>query len=361
MKVDTTIRSILREETGTRCTLAPEKLVSILIPSYNTEKWVAHAIRSAIGQTHPWKEIIFVDDGSRDRTLEIARSFQSKTLKILTQKNAGAAAARNLALRNAQGDYIQWLDADDLLAPDKIQRQVRAAEERGDGRALYSSSFGQFHLKSEKAHFQPTFLWQNLSPVEWLTGKFSRNIWMNPAVWLVSRELSDLAGAWDERLTLDDDGEYFSRVVSASHCVLFVPEAQSYYRQWNTRSLSRSMSEQACASLLLSLSLSFQNLLKLEDSETTRCACRSYLQIWYHYFYPEKRGLLEKIERMAHELGGCLAVPDLGWKYRAVQRVFGWGAAKRLMATVSRVKLAGSISWERLFGRRLGAALGGNR
>src|SRR5262245_57417246 len=98
--------------------------VSILIPAFNAETWLADTLRSAVAQTWEPKEIIVVDDGSRDRTLAIARSFESDSVRVFTQKNQGAAAARNKALSESRGEYIQWLDADDLLAPDKISKQL---------------------------------------------------------------------------------------------------------------------------------------------------------------------------------------------------------------------------------------------
>ena len=97
-----------------------QPLVSILIPCYNSEKWLAETLESALAQTWQNKEIIVVDDGSTDSSLEIAKTFESNKVKVLRQDNRGASAARNLGLTNAQGDFIQYLDADDLLSEDKI-------------------------------------------------------------------------------------------------------------------------------------------------------------------------------------------------------------------------------------------------
>src|SRR5580698_1730397 len=107
-------------------------LVSILIPAYNAEEWLADTLRSAIAQTWDRKEIIVVDDGSRDQTLAIARQFESDFVKVFTQENQGAAAARNKSFALSQGDYIQWLDADDLLAPEKISKQMEALGDSSD-------------------------------------------------------------------------------------------------------------------------------------------------------------------------------------------------------------------------------------
>ena len=158
----------------------------------------------------------------RTGTLAVARLFQSEGVKVVTQPNMGAAAARNRALQLAQGTYIQWLDADDLLAPDKIMNQMRLAEQCGDSRVLLSSPWAYFKYRSTAAKFVPTALWQDCAPVEWIVCKWTHNLHMQTATWLVSRELSNAAGPWNTELLGDDDGEYFTRVVLASRKVCFV-------------------------------------------------------------------------------------------------------------------------------------------
>src|SRR6185503_6994740 len=106
-----------------------EPLVSILIPAYNAEEWIADTIESALAQTWPRKEIIVVDDGSSDLTLPTAKQFAAKSVQVVTQANQGASVARNTAYSLCQGDYIQWLDADDLLDPDKVEHQVRKLQD----------------------------------------------------------------------------------------------------------------------------------------------------------------------------------------------------------------------------------------
>ena len=313
-------------------------LVSILIPAYNVAKWLPYTVESALSQTWLNTEVIIVDDGSSDEILSVARSFESSRVKVVTQENRGAAAARNHALSLAQGDYIQWLDADDLLAPDKISEQLKKSDIRG-GQVLLSSTFGEFFCRPERAVFSPTPLWQDLSPVDWIVTKFANNIWMNPAVWLVSRELTEAVGPWNESLSLDDDGEYFCRVVAKSKFVKFVPTAKSYYRRWSAGSLSKSTSLGACRSLLTSLKLSFEYLLELEDSPRTRTAALSYLQVWFHYFYPDKTELIEEAQMLARKLGGCLQPPKLPRKYELIRRLFGWEIAYTSMRTVATSKL----------------------
>src|SRR5271165_4471603 len=198
-------------------------LVSILIPAFNSEHWIADTIKSAIGQTWQRKEVIIVDDGSTDQTFAVARRFASREVTVVSCEHRGAAAARNHALSLSQGDYIQWLDADDLLSPDKIARQMEAVDKCRSNRMLFSSGWGYFAYRTDRAKFSPTSLWCDLSPAEWLLRKMRENLHMQTATWLTSRDLTEAAGPWDVRLLGDDDGEYFWRVLLASEGVRFVP------------------------------------------------------------------------------------------------------------------------------------------
>ena len=153
-------------------------LVSILIPAYNAGPWVADAIHSALRQSWPQREIIVVDDGSKDDTLAIAQRFAGAGVTVVTQKNAGAAAARNAAFALSKGDYIQWLDADDLLADDKIARQMERVEKNPDKKILWSSEWGRFLYRPCRAHFESTPLCADQPPVEWLVRKLALNLHM---------------------------------------------------------------------------------------------------------------------------------------------------------------------------------------
>lgn len=326
------------------------ELVSILIPAYNSELWISDAVESALSQTWPHKEIIIVNDGSTDSTLDVAKRFESKHVKVVSQENGGASSARNTALRYAQGNYIQWLDADDLLAPDKLSQQLGEVENGADNNVLLSASYGEFHVQPCHAQFAPNSLWQDLTPIEFLLTRFDRNLWTSNCAWLVSRRLTDLAGPWDERLTLDDDGEYFARVVTQSERIKFVPEARVFYRRGNVGSLSRSVTERACESLLLSLTLCFSYLLSMEDSARTRAASLKFLQTCIDLadcFHPDKEDLFGRVCELGRELGGELRPPRLSWKYRPIRAAFGWKAVRKTKTVVSKAKLLARLQRDR--------------
>jgi len=307
-----------------RKTVILKPLVSILIPAFNAEKWIADTLRSAIGQTWQAKEIIVVDDGSTDRTLAIARQFESHGVCVVTQKNQGAAAARNRAFSISQGDYIQWLDADDLLAPDKIAKQIEVLDQCRSERTLLSCAWGKFMYRYDRAAFAPTALWHDLSPVEWLRRKMAENVYMQTATWLVSRKLTEAAGSWDTRLLGDDDGEYFCRVLLASDGIRFVSEAKVYYRTSGFNSLSYiGWSDRKLDAQWLSMKLHIGYLRSLEDSGRVKDACVRYLQNWLIYFYPKRPDIVKQAEQMAMDFGGQLEVPRLSWKYAWIQACLG--------------------------------------
>lgn len=314
-------------------------LVSILIPAYNAQEWIAETLLSALAQTWERTEIIVVDDGSEDQTLDAAQRFASKSLCVVRQENQGAAAARNTAFSLCQGDYIQWLDADDILAPDKIERQMQALASFPGTRPLLSSAWGRFINRTSKAVFTPTALWCDLSPVEWMLRKMEQDVYMQTTAWLVSRELTESAGPWDTRLWVDDDGEYFCRVILASDSVHFVPEAKAFYRIAGSESLSQiGLSRKKIEAQMLSLELNIARLRSVEDSERVKAACLSYLQKYLIYFYPENPDLVERAEQLAKSLGGSLTPPQLSWKYAWIKASLGWTAAKQAKLQCSRLK-----------------------
>jgi glycosyltransferase involved in cell wall biosynthesis len=302
--------------------------VSILIPAYNAEPWIAESIQSAAAQTWPHKEIIVVNDGSTDRTEEIAKQFGSK-IKLVSTPNRGLCAAVNLAYSLSQGDYIQELDADDILLPDKIERQIATIRPGDSKRILLSSPWAPFYYRTRKGRFISNSLCRDLSPIEWLLAKMSENLHMQNATWLVSRELAEAAGPWDEQLHYDQDGEYFDRVLLASEGVRFVPETGIYYRASGPNSISTiGNSDKKKDSLLVSMKLHIRYLRSVEDSERVRKACLIYLQNWYGVFYPERPDLIAEIQLLAADLQGSMQEPRLRWKYAWMKPLFGWKVAK---------------------------------
>lgn len=322
-------------------------IVSILIPAYNAESWIADTIKSVMAQTWPRKEVIIVDDGSTDGTVNIIRQYESSTLKLIQQENGGGCRARNRAYSECQGDYIQWVDADDLLHPDKIERQMIIAEKETTPRVLFASAWGKFYYRPRKAIFRPTPLWRDLDAVEWLILRLSNPWMMQTSSWLVSRWLTNQAGPWDERLKRNQDGEYSCRIVSHSDFVRFVSESRCYYRITNPASVSNSRSRQALESICLSNDLETRHLLARENSDRTRRACINRLNLAVSLLDVEAPDLADLLRRRIEDLGGEIVPMNTSRKYVLARRIFGernagylkkvvWETQGRILCSIDR-------------------------
>ena len=212
-------------------------LVSVVVAAFNAEPWLAETLDSVLAQT--WKniEIIVVDDGSQDETLAVAKQYESPQVIVIHQKNQGQCAASNHCLKVAQGDFIQYLDADDLLAPDKIEHQLNLLKRQPAG-YITSASWARFYRSPEEATFKEQALWADFSPVDWLLCAWENHLMMHGAAWLLPRDIVEKAGPWDTRLSLINDFDYFSRVILASQGIVFCKAARTYYRSGLDSSLS---------------------------------------------------------------------------------------------------------------------------
>ncbi|RZA02791.1 MAG: glycosyltransferase family 2 protein [Sphingobacteriaceae bacterium] len=256
-----------------------EPLVSIIIPVYNSEKYLTETINSAINQTWANKEIIIVDDGSTDNSLAIAKQFENDRVKILNQQNKGASAARNRGIAEAQGAYIQFLDADDLLSTDKIAAQLAVINGADNLVALCST----IHFKDTDNIYQMQverewYASDSNNTVDFLIKLYSNDLtfkgyggMVQPNAWLTPKAIIDKAGWWNEQLTVDDDGEYFCRVLLAANGVKFSHEGINYYRKFDKLgSLSSQKTEQAYQSKLTASDLKYEYLKTRYDNEVLK-------------------------------------------------------------------------------------------
>ncbi len=308
-------------------------LVSILIPAYNAGLWIRETIASALAQTWPGKEIIVVDDGSTDDTLPIARSFERSGAKVLTGPNRGASAARNRAFAESSGDYIQYLDADDLLAPDKIERQMQDLKARAgyDPTIVSASAWAAFTGGVEDARAEPTALWKDWDdPVAWIAAAWTSELFMQPGAWLTPRALAKAAGPWNEELSFNDDGEAFARVLLQSSRILFCPEAVAYYRKGIATSLSTVRSPRAVASHLRACGLDEAHLLAREDSPRTRAAAAAHWTHFHYDYYPLHPESRRTALAAARRLGGSRMKAQGSSLFMRLSKLFGWKAARHL-------------------------------
>lgn len=319
-----------------------KQLVSVIIPVYNAEKYLDSCILSVIGQTWPNIEIILVDDGSTDGSLNIIEKYKDAgTVKAIQQKNNGAAAARNAGLKQAKGIYIQFLDADDLLSPDKIEAQVDCLN--GSLTHLAICKTVHFTESEENISDNDGNGWMHNgsdNPVDFLIKLYAGKEvlpgyggMITVHAWLTPRELIDKAGLWNEELSLDDDGEFFCRVVLASKGVKFSDKGLNYYRKFmDTQSLSAQKTRKGIESTILSTDLKLAHLKeKTADTLVDRIFARHY---WWTgvMAYPQFKDLSAYCIQKAKQLGyrgekyvggpaGHILAGLFGWK---VVRLMAW-------------------------------------
>lgn len=207
--------------------------VSVIIPCFNAEKWLKEAIDSVLAQTYPQIEIIVIDDGSSDRSLSIIQSYGNQLI-WRTQKNQGANRSRNLGFTLASGDYIQYLDADDYLLPEKIARQVECLQST-DADFVYSDWRYQHHLADDRVDLDEIQVCGDKS--DFLESLLANDRWSNSAPILFTRSLVERV-SWDESLTAAQDRDFLFSVMLAGAKCIYLPGCNSIYRTHSGETVS---------------------------------------------------------------------------------------------------------------------------
>lgn len=201
-------------------------MVSILIPVYNCRAWVANAVASALAQTWPDKEVIVLDDGSTDGSMEALAPFRGQ-VRIERVANGGQNASRNRLTALSRGEWLVFLDADDELAADSVEQKMRYA---GAADAIYGSlEFASFRGADKvESH--------NVAAVDYPDVIAAAFQWKfpNTSCLLFRRSAVEAAGGWNERIQNCTDYDLYFRLLVGGHRFKAAPDAWSLYRQWNS-------------------------------------------------------------------------------------------------------------------------------
>jgi glycosyltransferase involved in cell wall biosynthesis len=212
-------------------------VVSIIIPCYNSERFLPETLESAFAQSYPHTEILVIDDGSTDRTAELLLSYAGR-LRADFGPNRGASSARNRGTALAKGEFIQYLDADDLLTPDAIASRVSSLRETGadvaysDWEKLVETAAGVFEMgeliarRAEQVH--PT-----------LEIALITEFWAPPAAVTYRRTIVDKIGGWKEWLPVIQDARFLQDACLFGGRFTYVPGIGARYRVHLGASLSR--------------------------------------------------------------------------------------------------------------------------
>ena len=211
-------------------------IVSIIIPTFNCELYIAETIASVLGQSFKDIELIVVDDGSTDATREIVASFGGP-VRLVTQSNAGVCVARNRGIREAAGKYICLMDHDDYWFAHKLARQVGLLERQPETGVVYSS-FILWHRNAEDGQFPPPASFDlNAYPDDidpefsgWIYHQFLLDCWMLTSTAMFRAGIFEQCGVFDESLPYSEDWDLWLRI---SHSYPFVQlrRPTTLYRQ----------------------------------------------------------------------------------------------------------------------------------
>jgi glycosyltransferase involved in cell wall biosynthesis len=207
--------------------------ISVIVPAYNAARTIMKTIESVQQQTFPDFELIVINDGSTDRTLELLRTVKDPRIKIFSYENGGVSVARNRGIAHATGDFLAFIDTDDLWTSDKLELQLAALKQRPEAGVAYSwTSFmddqgGAFH--GAKSVFYEGNVYAKL-----LIGNFLDS-GSNP---LIRRQAIESVGVFDPKLTHGEDWELYLRLAARWPFVV-VPLPQIFYRQTSGSAMSK--------------------------------------------------------------------------------------------------------------------------
>lgn len=208
-------------------------LITTLIPCHNAERWIGQAIQSALDQTYPHKEVIVVDDGSTDGSLGIINSFGS-AIRWENGPNRGGNAARNRLLALAQGEWLQYLDADDYLLPGKVADQAGFLAENPDVDVVYGPVIMEHHDNGGAVQEllpipEPHDPWILLA--RWYLPQTGAPLWRKQA-------LIDVGG-WKPDQPACQEHELYLRLLKAGKRFAYCPSSGAVYRQWGEHTVCK--------------------------------------------------------------------------------------------------------------------------
>ena len=205
-----------------------EPLVSVVITAYNAETTIAETIESVLGQTYPALEIIVADDGSTDATAEIVRRFPA--VKLLQQTNMGQPVARNLGIRASTGQFLAFIDSDDLWHPDKIRLQIQTLMECPEAGWSYCDCLHFAEAVSAPLYKNSQLLKPHSG---WVQHRLLYENFISSPTPVIRREVFEIVGNWDAGVRQCEDWNMWLQIASR-YPLVYVPSILAYHRHQNT-------------------------------------------------------------------------------------------------------------------------------
>lgn len=259
-------------------------MVSILIPNYNKASYLSETLESVLAQNYSDWECIIVDDHSTDGSWEILEKYSGqdprfKIFKRPIERKQGGNAARNFAFENSKGEYIQWLDSDDLIHKNKISEQVSDIQSLGDmsisvANWKWIESTADIEQENDSAKNVPNlesrleqYPDEGLDLVLWL---FKNKIFIPIHSYLFKADLLRKSGLWNEDLIQNQDGEFMVRVLLNCKKIYYLHSVYTYYRRPDSNHLSKQITFGSWDSWYDSYILCDEAVLKIKDNPEVR-------------------------------------------------------------------------------------------
>jgi glycosyltransferase involved in cell wall biosynthesis len=304
-------------------------LISVIIPVFNAENYIAQSIQSVLSQTFTDFELLVIDDGSTDTSATVIERFSDARIHYFHKPNEGQCKTLNLGISKSKGRYIKFLDADDYLNHDHLSALVTRLQTIPDeqqSEILYLCKWQRFSGVCDLWPMGHRPEWRDAEAVSFIEKALGNGPDMLPAwQWLIPTGILERVGGWNEELGLGNDFEFSIRLILASRRIVFCEGAIVYYRSDLRANMSSDTSLKTILSVLQASRIGIANILSTYNSREIRSVCADKLMAWLISYYPYiGRQLVSIVEAEINELGGSKL--DVGWgpKMRFMRHLFGW-------------------------------------
>lgn len=312
--------------------------VTIIITVHNSEAYIVETLQSVKNQTYKSIEIMAVNGGSTDNSVAVIEQLGLPNLTVYNRPNLGQASNSNFGMSKATGDLIKFLDADDILSEDCIEKMV--LKYRENPKRLVFGEWHYFVNKIENISWNTSPVYKDYQnaldyyvDIHQKAGSMLA-VWM----WLIPRDILKKAGGWDERLTITNDLELSTRLILESDGIGFAKGAMHYYRKGlpnaMTSVINSKVPEPTATSVVIGLNKAYENVIKAENSSRIRLVFANLFQKWVYLFYPNHSAYVNQLEKTIKQIGGSNRKPTGGALFKVLNKFLPWKAVTVLQNIV---------------------------
>lgn len=321
-------------------------VVSVIVPSYNQEKLLPACFESLVNQEYRPLEIILIDDGSSDGTRQIMQEFKEAydngfSVKCIYQSNHGAPHARNQGCRASTGEFIQFLDSDDLLGQKKLSQQVRLLQENKEIDVVYGDGQYLVHMGDGPPREGRII---SIGPSSDIVASLLYGYWVPSFSYLVRRSPINNCGPWDETLSSLQDMEYFIRLGLKGAAFCYKEGITGFYRKHSSTSISERAipsKESIRQQILMSAAELLRRQGKLDDKRVAAIV-ECHRRIARHIYFTDRRSFEQSISEIERLIPCYLPQKKMA---RTVSQIIGFENYERLAAITFYVIYRNKKDW----------------